>query len=318
MSRLNIPSGKRLNISAGKRYNIPSIGSSSSSSSSFTSLSSSSTSLSSSFSLSSSSSLFSSSSSLSAIYLLDTYASKAGYSVRKLSSTATNCMRIRRQSDNAELDIGFVDDWLDESAINAFCTSTNCYVAVWYDQSANGYDLIMTTASKQPRIFVFGSGVPSENGRPRLSYDGNDDMLENASLTLSQPFQNHSVFKPDVVNTSQDIYNDRTGTDSYFQLQSTSWQLRSGANLFDFVTPQIKQYQTSTLHNTTSSYIRLDGSETASGNAGSNNIVGLTVGNNSSNGRQFEGGMQELIFRETDDVSDVLAIELNQVTGFGI
>jgi hypothetical protein len=57
-------------------------------------------------------------------YLLDTYSgAAAAYSVFKLSSTATNSLRVRRQHDSAELDIGFVGDTLDTAALEAFTNS---------------------------------------------------------------------------------------------------------------------------------------------------------------------------------------------------
>ena len=57
-------------------------------------------------------------------YLLDTYSgAAAAYSVFKLSSTATNSLRARRQHDSAELDIGFVGDTLDTAALEAFTNS---------------------------------------------------------------------------------------------------------------------------------------------------------------------------------------------------
>ena len=57
-------------------------------------------------------------------YLLDTYGgASAAYSVFKLSSTATNSLRARRQHDSAELDIGFVGDTLDTAALEAFTNS---------------------------------------------------------------------------------------------------------------------------------------------------------------------------------------------------
>ena len=55
-------------------------------------------------------------------YLLDNYGTNIGgaYSFRKLSSTYTGeCIRVRRSSDNAEADIGFNGDYLDEVALLA-------------------------------------------------------------------------------------------------------------------------------------------------------------------------------------------------------
>lgn len=52
--------------------------------------------------------------------LLDDINSAAAYSVRKLKSDASQCLRIRRSSDNSELDIGFSGKWIDQNSIKTF------------------------------------------------------------------------------------------------------------------------------------------------------------------------------------------------------
>lgn len=77
-----------------------------------------------------------------ASYLLDTHTGVgAAYSLRKLSSTATNAIEIKRNSDNSTTNIGFVGNDLDTSTINTFCSGTTCTVETWYDQGPHGYDL---------------------------------------------------------------------------------------------------------------------------------------------------------------------------------
>ena len=77
-------------------------------------------------------------------YLLDLYNSEGAYSMRKISSTATNCVRVRRSNDNAEQDIGFVGDELDTTALLTFVGANNGFVTTWYDQSGNSRDVIVT------------------------------------------------------------------------------------------------------------------------------------------------------------------------------
>ncbi len=74
-------------------------------------------------------------------YVLDTYPGAiAGYSLRKLSAYYTGpVIRVRRDSDNAEQDIGFTFSYegskLDENALTAFVGSASGFVTRWYDQS---------------------------------------------------------------------------------------------------------------------------------------------------------------------------------------
>ena len=69
--------------------------------------------------------------------LLDTYTgAAAAYSLRLLrSSYSGSAIRVRRASDNTEQDIGFVDNELDTSTLETFCSGTNGFVKTWYDQA---------------------------------------------------------------------------------------------------------------------------------------------------------------------------------------
>jgi len=95
--------------------------------------------------------------------LLDTYTgAAAAYSVRKLDKDYTgNCMRIRRDSDDSETDIGFDGSGdLDTSAIATHCGSANGYVVTWYDQANVGGTAVNATQS------TGGSAVNTVNGKP--------------------------------------------------------------------------------------------------------------------------------------------------------
>jgi len=123
--------------------------------------------------------------------LLDAYGTNIGgaYSFRKLSSTYSgNCIRVRRSSDDAEADIGFDGNYLDESALLAHTGtggSDDGFITKWYDQSGafvgtpsaiNDGDLAQPTTTNQPRIvnsgaIVKGSGLvkAGDIARPYLS-----------------------------------------------------------------------------------------------------------------------------------------------------
>jgi hypothetical protein len=114
-------------------------------------------------------------------FLLDTYTgAAAGYSLRKISNTATNSLRVRRSSDNAETDIGFaVDGNLDNAALLAFVgtgATDNGYVTTWYDQSGNSRHATQTSATAQPQIVSAGN-IITVNGYQVIKYDGSNDTL---------------------------------------------------------------------------------------------------------------------------------------------
>ena len=137
-----------------------------------------------------------------ASYLVDDFAPYIAYDLRKISSTATNSIRVRRLSDNNELDIGFNGDSLDEAALNTFCSGTDGFVTTFYDQSGNSLNAVMATASSQPRICLNGV-IDSVNGKPAILGDGVNDSLRKTGLTGSRP------------NTQFVLY-DKVGTSGYF------------------------------------------------------------------------------------------------------
>lgn len=81
-------------------------------------------------------------------------------------------LRVRRSSDNAELDIGFVSGGaLDTTALAAFVPSGNAFVTKWYDQSGHGRDIVQATTTKQPAIVTASVYLGSVQG------DGVDDQM---------------------------------------------------------------------------------------------------------------------------------------------
>ena len=104
--------------------------------------------------------------------LLDLYPNAAvAFSVRKLRTAYSgSAIRVRRSSDNAEQDIGFVSGYLDTTSLLSFCGGASGFVTTWYDQSGNAYDAIQPTASNQPQIVNSGS-VLTLNGKPSIYFN---------------------------------------------------------------------------------------------------------------------------------------------------
>lgn len=111
-------------------------------------------------------------------FLLDDYSgAAAAYSVRKLNSGYSgNCMRVRRASDDSEMDISFDGNGLvDTSSIASHCGSSDGFVVRWYGQDAdgegNGLNATQSTSSSQPKIYDGTSqAVLTENGLPALKW----------------------------------------------------------------------------------------------------------------------------------------------------
>lgn len=77
-----------------------------------------------------------------------------------------DCIQVRRESDSATQDIGFtLTGELDTAAIATFCGSSQGRLAIWYDQSGNGFDFNATqnsqagTTANQPIIYYNYGGA---------------------------------------------------------------------------------------------------------------------------------------------------------------
>lgn len=98
--------------------------------------------------------------------------------VRKIRAAyAGPCMRIRRSSDNAEQDFGFVNNTLDTAAILVFVGSGSGFVRTWYDQSGFSLHWQQATAAQQPIIVNAGVLQTQASGKPAPYWDGNRVMV---------------------------------------------------------------------------------------------------------------------------------------------
>lgn len=137
-------------------------------------------------------------------YVLDSYpGAVAAYSLRKLRYDYKGAIiRVRRDSDNAEQDIGFDGDGigsrLDEKALTAFVGSANGFVTTWYDQSGNGVDQFRSISNQQPQIVTNGT-IYTDNGKPALWFNGNMSMRTTISINLTSllgEWSTFGVFRP--------------------------------------------------------------------------------------------------------------------------
>lgn len=109
--------------------------------------------------------------------LLDDYPATQAFSLMKIKSDYTGyAIRVRRDSDNNETDIGFDGNDLDITSLLSFVGSSNGFVVIWYDQMEIK-NFTQTTSSFQPKIV--SSGVLEEqNGKAAINqpFDTGLDM----------------------------------------------------------------------------------------------------------------------------------------------
>lgn len=119
--------------------------------------------------------------------VLDDYTTDmaVAWSVRKrlLTSYTGPLLKIRRDADNTELDIGYTaNGLLDEAALEAFCVggTGSGYIRTIYDQSGNGINIGQATAANQPLLVQ--SSVMNADG---MNFNGIVNFIDTASLAYT-------------------------------------------------------------------------------------------------------------------------------------
>lgn len=240
-------------------------------------------------------------------YLIDAVSSPSSdsaYSLRQLSSSATNCIRVRRDSDNAEQDIGFSSNVLDTSSLISFVGSNDGFITKWYDQSGNSVDASQTTAANQPQIVSSGS-VITEGGKPAISFDGSNDYLVlSSTLSLSTV---HSIFAVAQTNDPTAVLIGSTGPTANLNTNNSSTYTYNAEGTFKALG------SSSPLGHQALSVIRNEGTVTIYKNGssfGSDTTFGTKAFTVKEIGRRadltsipWDGTMQELIFYTSDKTS---------------
>jgi len=256
--------------------------------------------------------------------LLDTYPNAAvAYSLRRLATAYTgNLIRVRRSSDNAEQNIGFVNNVLDTASLLTFCGAGNGFVTTWYDQSGSGNNATQSTAANQPQIVSSGAMVTT-NSKNSMSFDGTNSFLNLASsITAGSSSFNTFVGKRDA--SGRHLYGLSGGTNEQYL-----WGLLSNNYYLQAIT---NTYQFSSATDTSTSQLLLTGQNAAgtmsifkNGNtitsgAGTTTytpVIG-SIGNYFNNSLRAHCNLQEIIFYNSDQSSNRTGIESNINTFYSI
>jgi hypothetical protein len=154
--------------------------------------------------------------------LLNDYSgAAAAYSLRLLDNTYTgDAIVVRRASDNTTQAIGFVNNELDTTSLESFCSGTDGFVTTWYDQSGNGFDATQTTAGSQPQIVSSGTSLGYIENKTDA---GNQYLVSSYAYDSTKPFSSF-VTAQDFGNGSLPIYGailgstGTTSTNPYYAL----------------------------------------------------------------------------------------------------
>ena len=243
-------------------------------------------------------------------YLLDDYPSAGvAYSLRKLRSAyAGNCIEVRRSSDNATQNIGFVNNVLDTASLLTFCGAGNGFVKTWYDQSGNAANATQTTSADQPTIVLSGV-VQTENSLPTVRFTGGGVFM-NFSPSISQP---DTVF---LAAKSNGTY-----AKHFFDSNGSRQLIGYTANFISFAGGGIIDYGSnittfqlaSGFFNGASSDLQSNDGPIVTGNPGSGSLTGgcLLMAGNPGSTLGTLGVMSEFVVYPSDQTSNRTGIKTN-------
>ncbi|QDJ91885.1 arabinofuranosidase catalytic domain-containing protein [Acinetobacter haemolyticus] len=146
------------------------------------------------------------------IPVIDSISSIAAYSLRRLRRNYTGpAIEVVRSSDSQVKQIGFKGGVLDISNLTDFSQGSDLRVAKWFDQSGNGFDLAVATASAQPLIVKSGNVVIDQKNKVAIEFNGSTHKLFDAANSLAPQLLNSLNFASLAVFThtavSQDTSN---------------------------------------------------------------------------------------------------------------
>ena len=245
--------------------------------------------------------------------ILDEYPAEAAYSFRVLSSSFANAavVRVRRDSDNAELDFT-AEDITTSVLINWVGAGNDGFVETWYDQSGNSNNATQLTAGSQPKIVENGALLSDGlNFIAPNNWSLNTDYIPPASLT---------AFSVSFNDTSDGFtYGARDSANERCYLSEISGNYRIGvAEAQSVATSGSTANGLQTFaYNGTRKYLYENNVELinlAQGQSVDNVTQGMAIGafNNSGTvSSNLRGTIDEIIFYSSDKLSDRVAIETN-------
>lgn len=272
-----------------------------------------------------------------AVFLLDAYPTAAiAFSYRKLRDAyAGSAVRIRRSSDNAELDIGFVGEDFDAAAAAAHIGGGSGFIVTWYDQSGNGDNVTMVTAANQPTYtavsginskpchlntasdhLVIGGGNANLSGSTTASCFGiaTSDWALNlggARLAVFQGTGNGVDY--DTPTSVIFLASEDGGNDQIMTYRN------SGFSLGIAMTTDVG-YRLSSIYDGANASCRVNnGAASTFASTGNFGTTGaFRVGGNPTSGGHWFGYIGEIVVWASDQTSNATGIDANQSTYWGI
>ena len=240
-------------------------------------------------------------------FLLDEYSgASAAYSLRQLSASTTNVVRVRESVGSTEQD--FTSSEITDGTLTTFTGANDGYIVTWYDQSGNGVNVTQATASSQPKLVSIGV-VELENGLPCVVFDGSNDYLQ-AAISIAQPFTLLDVRKYNDTSSQIAISLDTVGTSIADGVLGSVFRSYYGSYLLDAAV-NTNQGLWYSLGNGASSSVSLDDAAENIGDAGSSGVSSITIGRLGTGTLVADVKIQEIILYPSDESANKSGISEN-------
>lgn len=234
-------------------------------------------------------------------------------SLRQINPEYTGpCIRVRRASDNVEIDVRFNSLYeVNQSTLNVFCAGTDGFVVRLYDQSGNSNDAVQATTNDQMQIYDSSTGVYLENSVAAINNASKHMDLTSAINATAQSvfavFNRKQLNGPVVGENSRVFY--------MFAGQGTYTQAAGVSDLHDYDTFNAQTLQSSHRDGTNPSDFYVNGVAITrlTGNLSNQQSTYTTIGFGQS--RVFNGTIQEVIIYASDQSANRAAIE-SELNGY--
>jgi len=211
-----------------------------------------------------------------------------GFSLYKLTNAYKGyCIEVQRQSDNTTLNVGFVNGYVDKSAIESFCAGTNGGIKTWYNEfSAN--NATQSTFSAMPIICT--NGVFESNGIKFVTANSSTLICTNyAAIDIANPILSLYINFEIIDKASVHILNKNINQYTIYYANTDSIRFYIGGQSVTTINvPEAKQKILGTWNSTATNDTKLINASTSS--QGTRSTSATSTGNNmiiSGSGSQY-------------------------------
>jgi len=264
--------------------------------------------------------------SLGGSYVLDDYGDNAywaGALFRLKSDFTGTAAKVYRDGAGTVANIELDGDWLDAAAIGTHCSSNDGRVIEIGDQTGLGNRVMEISAVPTFGAKIYDGATTSvltdpDNGQIACYFDGANKFWNSTdSTTVSQP--NTITVVLNTATDSMTIYDSRQTNAHVMNIGVSANQvsLICGAVLSDGNLTSNSVSVLTGISASTSSEVWLDGSQTATGNAGGNSMIGFRIGALRTGSFDYIGYFQGCIHHNANKASEMADIhsKVNELVG---